>query len=165
MIYLDNAATTFPKPESVYQVMDQTFRQKGVNPGRGSYRIASELGHALAQSREALAQFFGAKNPSRIIFAYSATDALNMALKGILKSGDHVISTILEHNAMVRPLCSLEKDRKIQVSWVSCTVDGHIEIDAIRKAITPKTRMIAITHASNVVGTVLPLEDIAQISK
>lgn len=164
MIYLDNAATTFPKPESVYRTIDETHRRRGVNPGRGAYRAAVELGREVARARETLARFFGVKNPSRIVFVYSATDGLNMALKSTLDPADHVVSTAAEHNAVIRPLHALEKERGVRVTWVPCDAQGAVDPGEIREAVGPKTRMIAMTHASNVVGTVQPIEEVGRIA-
>lgn len=165
MIYLDNAATTFPKPESVYRTIDETHRKRGVNPGRGAYRLAVELGRDIGQARQSIASFFGAKDPSRIVFVYSATDGLNIALKTTLNPGDHVISTQVEHNAVVRPLHALERDRGIKVTWIPCNAEGLVDAAEIRRAVGPKTRMIAMTHASNVVGTLQPVEETGKIAK
>lgn len=165
MIYLDNAATSFPKPESVYRTIDETHRKRGVNPGRGAYRAAVDLSREIGNARESVARFFGVKNSKRIVFVYSATDGLNMALKGTLNPGDHVITTKAEHNAIVRPLFHLEKTQGVKVSWVACNAEGFVNPHDIRGAITPKTRMIAITHASNVVGTIQPIEEIGKIAK
>lgn len=165
MIYLDNAATTFPKPESVYRTIDEAHRKRGINPGRGAYRQAIELSRLMSEARATVARFLGAKNPSRIVFVYSATDGLNIALKTTLNPGDHVISTTAEHNAVVRPLHALAKERGVRVSFVRCDSEGLIDPKAIRQEIGPKTRMIAMTHASNVTGTIQPIEEVARIAK
>ncbi len=168
MIYLDNAATTYPKPESVYAKMDEFFRNCGANPGRAAYKTAVDAGRELEQTRLILAKFFSAKDPNRIIFTFNATDALNIGIKGLLKQGDHVITTYLEHNSVSRPLQGLEEKGVISVTRIPPFLKGGIEgglidADAIKKAITPRTKLVVLTHASNVLGTIQPIEEIGRL--
>ncbi|MBI3410168.1 MAG: aminotransferase class V-fold PLP-dependent enzyme [Planctomycetes bacterium] len=165
MIYLDNAATSFPKPEEVYQAMDQFARHDLANPGRAGHKMALAAEHALDDCRHRLNQFFHGEAPERFIFTLNCTDALNMAFKGVLADGDHVITTDLEHNSVSRPLRAMERAGKIKVTRVTSDGGGTVDPDAILRAITPKTKLIAQTHASNVLGTVQPIAAIGRIAR
>lgn len=165
MIYLDNAATSFPKPEAVYQALDAFARSSLANPGRAGHKMALAAERALDDGRHLLNQFFHGEAPERFIFTLNCTDALNMAFKGILKEGDHVITTDLEHNSVSRPLVAMEKAGKITLTRIHADGSGTVDPDAIRKAIRPTTRMTAQTHASNVLGTVQPIADIGKIAR
>ncbi len=161
-IYLDNAATSFPKPESVYLAIDQFMRQNGASPSRGSYPRSQESERKLIQLRSKLSQFLGIPNPSRLILTANSTDALNMAMKGFLQQNDHVITTDLEHNAVLRPLWGLRRARNIEVSIVNSGTNGEINPDDIFKQVTPRTKLICVTHASNVLGTIQPIAEIGR---
>lgn len=161
-IYLDNAATSFPKPESVYLAVNDFMRHIGASPSRGSYQRAQEAEKKLIRLRSKLAQLLGITNPSRLILTFNATDALNMAIKGMLKQGDHVITTHVEHNAVLRPLWGLKQSSAITVSMVKANEEGKINPDDIFNCVTPQTRLIVCTHASNVLGTIQPIEHIAR---
>src|SRR5215475_10466222 len=152
MIYLDNAATSFPKPEAVYQSLDAFARSNLANPGRAGHKMALAAERALDDCRHLLNQFFHGRAPERFIFTLNCTDALNMAFKGVLQAGDHVITTDLEHNSVSRPLRAMELAGHITLTRVRADGGGTVNPDDVRAAITPKTRMIAVTHASNVVG-------------
>ena len=161
-IYLDNAATTFPKPESVYQAVDQTLRQLGVNPGRGSYRLAMEASRIIFEVREAVADFFQIADSSRVVFTTNATEAINMALFGLLQPGDRVVTSSMEHNAVRRPLHALSA-RGVDVVRVPADSIGQVSPTAIREAASAggrKTRMVVLSHCSNVTGTIQPIEEI-----
>jgi cysteine desulfurase / selenocysteine lyase len=162
MIYLDNAATSFPKPEPVYQTLDQFARTGLANPGRAGHRMAIAAEQQLDACRHALNQFFRGEAPERWIFTMNCTDGLNLAIKGIVRPGDHVVTTDLEHNSVSRPLVALEQAGVIRLTRVA-SQDGYVDPDAIRSAITPATTLVAMTHASNVLGTVQPIEAIAPI--
>jgi cysteine desulfurase family protein len=162
MIYLDNAATSFPKPEPVYQALDQYARTSLANPGRAGHRMAVAAERMLDATRHALNQFFGGAGPERWIFTLNCTDGLNLAIKGIVQPGDHVVTTDLEHNSISRPLRALEKAGVIQLTRVVSEA-GYVDPDAIRRALTPRTTLVAMTHASNVLGTVQPIERIAAL--
>jgi cysteine desulfurase/selenocysteine lyase len=165
MIYLDNAATSFPKPEAVYETMDRFGRTSVANPGRAGHKMALAAERALDDARHLLNQFFNGEGPERFIFTLNCTDALNMAIKGALTDGDHVVTTDLEHNSISRPLRKLELDGRISLTRVKADAGGTIDPDAIRNAIQPKTRLIAMTHASNVLGTVQPVAEIGRIAR
>jgi cysteine desulfurase family protein len=165
MIYLDNAATSFPKPESVYRALDHVARTSLGNPGRAGHKMAREAEMALDGCRHLLNQFFHGEAPERFVFTLNCTDALNMGIKGTIKEGDHVITTDLEHNSVSRPLRALELVGRISLTRVKADAGGTVDPEAIRKAITPKTRLIALTHASNVLGTVQPIADVGRIAR
>jgi cysteine desulfurase family protein len=165
MIYLDNAATSFPKPEAVYQALDRFARSDLANPGRAGHKMALAAERALNDCRHLLNQFFHGEAPERFVFTLNCTDALNMAFKGVLAEGDHVITTDLEHNSVSRPLRAMELAGRITLTRLKADGGGTIDPEAIKKAITPRTRLIAQTHASNVLGTVQPIAEIGRIAR
>ncbi|UMZ75176.1 aminotransferase class V-fold PLP-dependent enzyme [Natranaerofaba carboxydovora] len=164
MIYLDNAATSWPKPKEVYNAMDNFMRNIGANPGRGGHRMSIESGKIIMRTREKLAKLFNATDSRSMIFTLNATDSINMVIKGLLKEGDHVITTALEHNSVVRPLKRMADDY-IELDILKPDQKGFINIDEIRKLIKPSTRLVAISHASNVIGTIQPIEEIGIMLK
>src|SRR3954468_1260950 len=165
MIYLDNAATSFHKPESVYQALDRFARSDLANPGRAGHKMALAAERALDDCRHLLNQFFHGKEPERFVFTLNCTDALNMAFKGVLQGGAHVITTDLEHNSVSRPLRAMELAGRITLTRLQADAGGTIDPDAIRGAITRQTRLIALTHASNVLGTVQPVGAVGRIAR
>ena len=163
MIYLDNAATSFPKPEPVYQAMDTFARTKLANPGRAGHRMAVAAERTLDEGRHALNQFFRGEGVERWIFAHNCTDALNLAIKGTVHPGDHVVTSDLEHNSVSRPLRKLEQDGMISLTRVP-SHEGYLDPAEVARAFVPgKTRLVALTHASNVLGTVQPIAQIAPL--
>src|SRR4051812_45773995 len=165
MIYLDNAATSFPKPESVYQALDQFARHDLANPGRAGHKMALAAERALDDARHLLNVLFHGEAPERFAFALNCTDALNMAFKGILRDSDHVVTTDLEHNSVSRPLRKMELDGRITLTRVRADGGGTIDPDDVRRAITPRTRLVALTHASNVLGTVQPVAEVGAVAR
>src|SRR5215470_13687893 len=165
MIYLDNAATSFPKPEAVYQALDRFARQDLANPGRAGHKMALAAERALDDGRHLLNQLFRGTGPERFVFTLNCTDALNMAFKGVLSDGDHVITSDLEHNSISRPLRALELAGRISVTKVRADGGGTLSPDDVRAAITPKSRLIALTHASNVLGTVQPVAEVGRLAR
>ncbi len=163
IIYLDNAATSFPKPRQVLEQMMETYARLGVSPGRGSYDLAVEAAELVSGIRQKLAHFFGAPDPDRVIFTANATDALNTAIQGWLRPGDHVVSTRLEHNSVLRPLFHLRERFGIQYDLLRFDSQGQIDPDEVAKALKSNTRLIIINHASNVLGSVQPAPQIAQV--
>ncbi|HEX9074202.1 MAG TPA: aminotransferase class V-fold PLP-dependent enzyme [Anaerolineae bacterium] len=159
MPYFDNAATSFPKPESVYRAMDDFMRTRAGNPGRGTHRLSLAAGEVVDETRQLLAQLFHAPDPNRVIFAANTTDALNLALHGLLKPGDHVVTTTMEHNAVVRPLRTLSL-QGVRVTRVGCAPDGSLRAEQVLDAMLPDTRLVVMIHASNVSGTVLPVAEV-----
>lgn len=165
MIYLDNAATTFPKPEIVYKTMDTFYRTLGANPGRSGHRTAVAAEKEIEDTRSIIARLLGIKDSRRLILTFNATDAINMGIKGLLKPGDHAITTFLEHNAVSRSLNGLEKRNIITVTKVRSSPEGLIDPYDIKNAITTKTRLIVMTHAPNVLGTIQPVREIGRIAR
>jgi len=163
MIYLDNAATSFPKPEPVLRGMDAFVRASAANPGRSGHRRAVEAEAMIDATRLLLARLFGCPRPERVVFTLNATDALNMAIKGALRSGDHVITSVLEHNSISRPLNQMEKEGYITLTRLPADGRHMIDPDEVARAFTPKTRLVAVTHASNVTGTIQPAAAIGRI--
>jgi cysteine desulfurase/selenocysteine lyase len=164
MIYLDNAATSYPKPEQVYRVMDRCVRDIGANPGRSGHRLSLQAGRVIYAAREDLCRLFNIDNPMRVIFTLNATDSINLGIKGLVKKGDHVITTSMEHNSVARPLTALKR-AGIETTYVKCSDRGFLDPDDIRKAIKRNTALIVITHASNVTGTIMPVAEIGHIAR
>src|SRR6266581_6548877 len=164
-IYLDNAATTYPKPEQVYRGMEAFVRASGANPGRGGHKRAVEAEGMINDTRRLLARLFGFSRPERIVFGHNATDGLNMAIKGVLRQGDHAITSILEHNSVSRPLNHLEQDGVISLTRLPATAEHLIDPDVVARAFRPNTRLVALTHASNVTGTIQPVAAIGRIAR
>jgi len=165
MIYLDNAATSWPKPEAVYQAMDKFLREKGGNPGHGSHSLSDAAKQTVDETRMLTARFINAADIERIIFTLNCTDSINMGLKGILKPGDHVIISCLEHNAVIRPLSKLARQGVTITRIPLSEASGIIPAEDIEKAINPKTRLILINHASNVNGCIQPIEEHGLIAR
>lgn len=163
IIYLDNAATTFPKPRSVLEHMVETYGRMGVSPGRGSYDLAVEAEELVQATRRQVARFFGASDPDYVTFASNATDALNLAIQGLVRPGDHVVSTQLEHNSVLRPLYHLSRQGIIDYDLVPFDGQGFIDPEDVARAIRPNTRLVIVCHASNVLGTVQPADEIGRI--
>lgn len=163
LIYLDNAATTFPKPPSVLAEMTETYCRMGVSPGRGGYDLATDAEALVQRTREKVAGFFGAVDPNRVIFAANATDALNLAIQGVLAPGCHVVATRLEHNSVLRPLHHLREKGWIDYDLIPFDGRGFVNPDDIAGAIRPHTRLVIVCHASNVLGTVQPIPEIGRI--
>jgi len=162
LIYLDNAATSFPKPEETYVFMDHFFRTHGVNPGRSGYDLCMETGQVVDDTHKQLTAFFNGTNPDRLIFAYNSTDALNLALFGLLQTGDHAITTTVEHNAVLRPMEHLWRFGGVEVDHVPFDAHGFVDPDEIARRFRPNTKVVAVNHASNVIGTVQPVGEIGR---
>ena len=167
LIYLDNAATAWPKPESVYRFMMDFYRTAGVNPGRSGFDLCLEAGVLLDGMRKRLTKFFGGDEdaPERLCFGYNATDALNLMINGLLAAGDHVVTTNLEHNSVIRPVNHLVRDGGVEATFVPFNGAGFVEPEAIAKAIRPNTRLVIVNHGSNVIGTVQPLAEIGRVCR
>jgi cysteine desulfurase / selenocysteine lyase len=162
-IYLDNAATSWPKPEPVYAAVDRYSRDNGAPAGRSAYAQAGEVDAAIATARGRLARLIGATSSSQIIFTASGTDALNIAIHGLLRPGDHAICTAADHNSVLRPLRHLETHGQITVTRVPCDAAGRVNPDEIRRALRTNTRLVAMTHASNVTGAIQPAAEVGSI--
>jgi cysteine desulfurase family protein len=165
MIYLDNAATSWPKPEMVYQAMDRFLRERGGNPGHGSHSVAAAAKQALDDSRLRVGRFINAPDIERVVFTMNCTHSLNMGLKGLLQPGDHVITSRLEHNSVVRPLRKLET-QGVAVTRLSPAPDtGVVSAADLEKAITPRTKLIVMIHVSNVNGVIQPIEEFGAVAE
>lgn len=164
-IYMDNAATSWPKPPGVIEAMEHCIREAAANPGRGSHEMAVKASRVLFEGRKALAKLFRVRNPNDIVFTLNTTHALNLALLGWLKSGDHVITTMLEHNSVRRPLETLRRKLGIEVTYLKTSALGTIDLQELRDAIKPSTKLIAVTHSSNLLGTIHPVGEIGAIAK
>ncbi|MBM3957940.1 MAG: aminotransferase class V-fold PLP-dependent enzyme, partial [Gemmatimonadetes bacterium] len=161
MPYLDNAATSWPKPETVYQAVDEFSRQIAANPGRSGHRMAAAAAQAIERTRVLLAELFNAPDHRRVIFTLNCTDSLNMALKGLLEPGDHVVVDAMSHNSLIRPLNQLAREG-VEVTAVAPDPEaGVLTGDILERALTRRTRLLAVTHASNVHGVIQPLGECA----
>jgi cysteine desulfurase family protein len=165
VIYLDNAATSFPKPECVIDAVVNYMTQIGANPGRSGHKLSIEAGQIVFKVRESIAALFKIKNPMNVIFTSNATEALNIAIKGIMQEGDHVITTSMEHNSTIRPLHELEKEALISLAIVQADRNGIIDPKKIKEAITVRTKSVVVNHASNVLGCIQPIREIGKICK
>jgi len=164
VIYIDNAATSFPKAPGVAEAMVRTLTDAGGNPGRSGHALAVAAQGVVNETRRRLGALLGAPDPSRLVFTANATDALNQALFGLLRPGERVVTTSLEHNAMVRPLAALAR-RGVTVERVACAPDGTIDLDDLARALQVRpTRLVAMLHASNVSGTILPAREAARLA-
>ncbi|HSW38560.1 MAG TPA: aminotransferase class V-fold PLP-dependent enzyme [Acidobacteriota bacterium] len=163
MIYLDHAATSWPKPPEVLRAMTAFLERSGGNPGRSGHRLSVEAGRIVYDTRETVAALFNAADPLKVIFTSNATHAVNLGLQGLLRAGDHVITSAIEHNSVMRPLRALQS-RGVTVSVVPCAGDGAINPADIARAVTSSTRMVAVTHAGNVTGAIFPVADIAAVA-
>lgn len=164
-IYLDNAATSYPKPESVYAAVDHYQRNIGVAVGRGAYREAVAAQRMTDQCRQSMARLIGAESSDRIVFTLNGTDSLNLALMGICRAGDHVVTTEFEHNSVLRPLRWLKDHRGIDVTILRPHADGRVSPDDVRASLRPTTRLLAVQHASNVTGVIQPIEQLCEIAR
>lgn len=164
MIYFDNAATSWPKPPCVGEAMMRFMREAGANPGRGSHHLALEAGRAVYRAREAVARIANMPNPLRVVFTANVTEALNLALRGLLQPGHHVVTSSIEHNAVMRPLRALERDG-VSVTVVPCSPTGRLDPADVRAALRPETALIVLNHASNVIGTLTPLAEVGTIAR
>ncbi len=163
-IYFDNAATSWPKPPQVAEAMTRFLNDIGGSPGRSGHRLSIEAGRIVYAAREAVAELFGAPDPLRVTFSHNVTQALNQALRGLLRPGDHVITSSVEHNSMMRPLRALQ-DEGIELTVVQCSPQGSLDPADIEGALQPNTVMIALNHASNVVGTILPIAEVGRVAR
>jgi cysteine desulfurase/selenocysteine lyase len=164
MIYFDNPATSWPKPPQVKEAMNKFMEEVGANPGRSGHFLSIKAARIIYEAREVLSVLFHVKDSSRLVFTLNATESINLALKGLLKPGDHIITSSMEHNSVMRPLRDLEK-KGIELSIVPCFRDGTLDPKEVEKRIQSTTRMIVLNHASNVTGTLLPIIAIGEIAR
>ena len=163
--YLDNAATTFPKPASVLQIAVQFCATACVNPGRSTFDLAVEAENMLSGARQRLSRLFGGTDPERLVFGYNATDALNLVIFGMLRRGGHVVSTHLEHNSVLRPIAHCEDEYGATSTLVPFDGRGYVDPDDIRRALRPDTKLVVVNHGSNVLGTVQPVAEIGALCR
>ncbi len=162
LIYFDNAATSHPKPPEVAASVFSFINEIGASPGRSGHRLSIEAGRVVFEARELAAALFNAPDPMRVSFGLNATDALNLAIKGVLRPGDHVVTGGMEHNSVMRPLRDMER-RGVQIAVAPCAPDGTLDPDDMRKAIRPNTRLVVLNHASNVTGTAAPVREVGRL--
>ncbi len=160
LLYLDNGATSYPKPQAVYDFMDRYYRDYGVSPGRSGYDKALEAEEVVQGARVMMTELFNGTDSERLTFSYNASDSLNQIIKGVVRQGDHVITTNLEHNSVLRPLYQLELDGVIEVTYVDFDRAGYVDPDDFRKEFRDNTRLVIMNHASNVIGTVQPVTEV-----
>jgi cysteine desulfurase/selenocysteine lyase len=166
MIYLDNAATTFPKPDVVYDFMSNFYRNHGVSPGRSGFDASLEAEEIVTETRKLLTELFhGGGDPNRLTFSYNASDSLNMIIQGLVEKGDHVVTTMLEHNSVLRPLYHLQMNGVVEVTHVGFDMQGYVHPDDIQKSIRKNTKMVIVNHCSNVIGTIQSIAEIGKVCK
>lgn len=165
LIYLDYGATSFPKPEEVYQQMDTFYRNYGVNPGRSGYDMCMVAGDMVEDTRKLLTRFFNGTDYNRLVFTLNATDALNLAIFGMLAPGDHAITTTLEHNSVLRPLFHLSTKSNVEVDHIPFDSKGFVHPDDFAKRMKKNTRLVVVNHGSNVIGTVQPIQEIGALCR
>jgi len=164
LVYLDNSATSWPKPEGVIEAIRKAIEKYGANPGRSGHKLAIEAARIIYEAREALAELFGLEDPEPIILTKNVTEALNLVLYGFLKPGDHVITSSMEHNSVMRPLRDLER-KGIEVTQIRASDKGEIDPQEVLKNIRKNTKLVVLVHISNVTGTIMPVEEILKIAK
>lgn len=164
-LYLDNAATTYPKPQEVYSAVMNYMVNIGANPGRGGHRASLEGGRIVFKCREALMKLFNFDKPENVIFTSNITASLNILIKSVVKDGWHILTTSMEHNSVLRPLTSLSSTKDLEVEIIQCSKEGIIDEDLFKSRIKPNTKLLVISHSSNVVGSIQPLENIGRICK
>ena len=165
VIYLDNAASTWPKPPEVKEKMADAIENFAANPGRGGHALAMKASKAVFRTRVELSRLFGIQNPNDLFFYLNATQALNQAIKGLLQEGDHVITSSIEHNSVRRPLEYMARTKKIEITYVEPRGDQLYYAEDFEKAIRPNTRLLAVSHASNLTGVILPIAELGEIAK
>jgi len=165
LIYLDNSATAYPKPKEVYDFMFNFYKENGVSPGRSGYDLCIATEEMVSETRKILTELFNGTDPNRLTFNYNASDSLNMIVDGILRKGDHVITSNLEHNSVLRPLYHKMHDGVIEVTYIPFNEKGYIDPDEVKKAFRKNTRMVILNHASNVIGTIQPVAQVGKYCK
>ncbi|WP_127592778.1 aminotransferase class V-fold PLP-dependent enzyme [Paenibacillus lautus] len=165
IVYLDHAATSWPKPPEVFEAMRKAMEEAAANPGRGSHRMAVKASRVLYGTRKTLADLFGVKNPNDIALTSNTTEALNLAIKGYLREGDHVIATMIEHNSVRRPLEYLKRTRGIQVDYIPVDEEGQLDMQLMEGAFRSNTRLVVCSQSSNLLGSIIPLIEIGELVK
>lgn len=164
-IYLDHAATSWPKPPQVIRTMQECMEQYAANPGRGSHQMTVRSSRVLFEGRKQLAKLFGVKDPNNIVYSLNTTMSLNLAIKGYITEGSHVICTAVEHNSVRRPLEYLKKAKGIRVTYVETNPKGELSIDDVANAVSDRTTLIVCNHSSNLLGSIMPIDEISQLCR
>ncbi|MBD0382250.1 aminotransferase class V-fold PLP-dependent enzyme [Paenibacillus sedimenti] len=165
IMYFDQAASSWPKPPAVTEAMMTCMQEYAANPGRGSHQMAVQASRVLFETRKHAARLFGIKNPNDISFALNTTHALNQAIKGFVREGDHVICTNIEHNSVRRPLEYLKSTSKVELTYISHNAEGHMELSELERAFQTNTTLVVVNHSSNLLGTILPVGEIGEICR
>ncbi|NOV02761.1 aminotransferase class V-fold PLP-dependent enzyme [Paenibacillus planticolens] len=165
VMYFDQAASSWPKPPAVMDAMMACMQDYAANPGRGSHQMAVKASRVLFETRKNLARLFGIKNPNDLSFALNTTHALNQAIKGFVKPGDHVICTNIEHNSVRRPLEYLKSTIGVELTYIKNDLAGNVQIDELKKALRPNTSLVVVNHSSNLLGTIMPVAEIGEICR
>lgn len=165
VMYFDQAASSWPKPPAVLDAMMTCMQDYAANPGRGSHQMAVKASRVLFESRKNLARLFGIKNPNDLSFALNTTHALNQAIKGFVKPGDHVICTSIEHNSVRRPLEYLKATAGVELTYIKNDQEGNIKLDEFKMALRPNTSLVVVNHSSNLLGTIMPVAEIGEICR
>lgn len=163
-IYFDNAATSWPKPSAVRAALDAYFGGAGGNPGRAGHRMSIAASQVVEDARDSLSELLGVEDPAQVVFTKNATEALNIAIYGMLRPGDHAVTTSIEHNSVMRPLRHLES-QGLELTVIGCASDGRLDPDDVAKALRPDTKLLATVHGSNVTGTLIPIASVAAIAR
>lgn len=163
-IYFDNAATSWPKPPVVRAALDEYFGEAGGNPGRAGHRMSIAASQVVEDARDSLSELLGVEDPAQVVFTKNATEALNIAIVGMLRPGDHAVTTSIEHNSVMRPLRHLES-QGLELTVVQCVPDGRLSPDDVAAALRPNTKLLTTVHGSNVTGTLVPIETVAAIAR
>ncbi|GIO32782.1 MULTISPECIES: aminotransferase class V-fold PLP-dependent enzyme [Paenibacillus] len=164
-IYLDHAATSWPKPPEVLQAMQKAMEEAAANPGRGSHQMAVKASRVLFEGRKALSQLFQVRNQNDIIFTYNTTEALNLAIKGLLQPGDRVVATMVEHNSVRRPLEYLKRVAGVQVDYIPVNGQGQLDMARLKAALEQRPKLVVSTHSSNLLGSLLPIAEIGELAR
>jgi cysteine desulfurase / selenocysteine lyase len=162
-LYLDNAATSWPKPEAVYAAVDSYQRELGAPSGRGGSHAAEEVARVISRARRGIAELVGIDDPTRVIITNSGTDSLNTSILGLVRRGDHVLTTVCEHNSVLRPLNHLSETADVDVTYVTCDGEGYVHAEDVQQALRPNTRLVAVVHGSNVTGAIQPIAEIGEV--
>jgi cysteine desulfurase family protein len=163
-IYLDNAATSWPKPDAVYAAVDAYMRNNGASAGRSGYSDAAEATRLVETVRRGVARLLGIGDSNRLVFTFNGTDSLNLAIHGVLSPGDHVVTTVIEHNSVLRPLRALEAAGAIEITYATCNAQGIVDPEGIKQALRANTRLVVMSHASNVTGAIQDVRAVAAIT-
>ncbi|MFD1884985.1 aminotransferase class V-fold PLP-dependent enzyme [Paenibacillus wenxiniae] len=164
IVYLDHAATSWPKPPAVLEAVHYALAHESANPGRGSHRMAVQASRTLLKARQQLARLLDVRNPVDIAFTANTTVALNMAIFGYVRAGDHVVATMTEHNSVWRPLEALKRSMGVEVTYVPVNAKGQLELHEVEQAFTARTRLLICNHSSNLLGSILPVAELAQLA-